>query len=275
MVERYRRQKGKPELLGNHQKCWLWGRHAVMETLRAERWPVLELHVSNELPIEDQQFASEWALRQQQVDLIRSAPARLTQLARTKEHQGFLAKMGTFPFERVEDVLAAAKPRPLFGILDGLQDPHNFGAVIRSAHVLGADALIVPAHGQVEITVQVARSSAGAVNHLPIAQTDDLLKLAALLRARGVRLFGASQNASRPLFDCDFTGPAAIVIGNEGSGIQPDLLAACDELVTIPQFGVVESLNAAVSAGILFYEAQRQRVLSARLKTKETACPSN
>ena len=172
--------------------------------------------------------------------------------------------MGSFPFESVDDVLAAAKSPPLFAILDGLQDPHNFGAVIRSAHVLGVDALFVPSHGQVEITVQVARSSAGAVNHLPIAQADELLKLAAQLRSRGVRLIGASQNASRPLFECDFAGPAAIVIGNEGSGIQPKLLAACDDLVTIPQLGVVESLNAAVSAGILFYEAQRQRARPTR-----------
>ena len=259
MVERYRRHRGKPALLGNHQKCWMWGRHAVMETLRAGRWPVLELHVSDQLPIEDRQFAFDCVAQQEKVDFIRTTSERLTQLCHSKEHQGILAKMGTFPFEQIDDVLDAVKSQPLFAILDGLQDPHNFGAVIRSAHVLGVDALFVPSHGQVEVTVQVARSSAGAVNHLPIAQADDLLQLAAQLRSRGIRLFGASQNASRPLFECDFSGPTAIVIGNEGSGIQPDLLAACDELVTIPQFGVVESLNAAVSAGILFYEAQRQR----------------
>ena len=158
-------------------------------------------------------------------------------------------------------VLAAAKPRPLFGILDGMQDPHNFGAVIRSAHVLGVDALFVPSRGQVEVTAQVARSSAGAVNYLRIAQADDLLSLASQLRSRAIRLIGASQNAARPIFACDLTTPTAIVIGNEGSGIRPELLEACDELVIIPQFGALESLNAAVSAGILFYEAQRQRQL--------------
>lgn len=264
MVERYRRQKRKPKLLGNHQKCWLWGRHAVLETLRAGRWPVLELYVNAMLPTADLDFLFDWAAhsdRNDRVELIRTTPERLTQLCHSQEHQGLLAKMGEFPLDEVADLVAATHSQSLFAILDGLQDPHNFGAVIRSGHVLGVDALFVPSQGQVEVSVQVARSSAGAVNHLPIAQADDLLTLAAQLRACGVRLIGASQNAARPPFDCDLTGPTAIVIGNEGTGIQPDLLAACDELVTIPQFGVVESLNAAVSAGILFYEAQRQRRL--------------
>lgn len=269
MVERYRRQRKRTKLLGNHQKCWLWGRHTVMETLRAGRWPVLELHVSELLPKDDLDFVFDWAAhsdRDEHVELIRAMPERLTQLCHSQEHQGFLAKMGEFPFDDVDDVVAATASRSLFAILDGLQDPHNFGAVIRSAHVLGVDALFVASQGQVDVTVQVARSSAGAVNHLPIAQADDLLTLAAQLRARGVRLFGASQTATQPLFECDLTGPTAIVIGNEGIGIQPELLAACDGLITIPQFGVVESLNAAVSAGILFYEAQRQRNQDPRRK---------
>ncbi|MCX7419044.1 MAG: RNA methyltransferase [Planctomycetia bacterium] len=262
MVERYRRQKKKSKLLGNHQKCWLWGRHAVLETLRAGRWPVLELYVNELLPTADLDFAFDWAAhsdRDERVELIRTTPERLTQLCHSQEHQGFLAKMGSFPWDDVDELLNAAHSGSLFAILDGLQDPHNFGAVIRSAHVLGVDALFVPSQGQVEVSVQVARSSAGAVNHLPIAQADDLLTLATQLQSRGVRLFGASQKAARPLFECDLTGPTAFVVGNEGTGIQPELLATCDELVTIPQFGVVESLNAAVSAGILFYEAQRQR----------------
>ena len=262
MVERYRRQKKQSKLLGNHQKCWLWGRHAVLETLRAARWPVLELYVNELLPTADLDFAFNWAAHSDRADsleLIRTTPDRLSQLCHSQEHQGFLAKMGAFPLAEVDDLLDAAHSRSLFAILDGLQDPHNFGAVIRSAHVLGVEALFVPTQGQAEVSVQVARSSAGAVNYLPIAQADDLLALAAQLRSRGVRLFGASQSAARLLSDCDLTGPTAIVIGNEGTGIRPELLATCDELVTIPQFGVVESLNAAVSAGILFYEAQRQR----------------
>lgn len=258
MVERYRRRKVKSALLGNHQRCWLWGRHVVTETLRAACWPVLELHLSDRLPEDDLALATEWS-HSRKTTLMIEPFDRLTDLCHSREHQGFLAKMAAFPYGRTEDVLSISKRAPLFGLLDGLQDPHNFGAVIRSAHVLGVDALFVPTHGQVEVTAQVARSSAGAVNHIPIAQAEDVIALAEQLRSRGIRVIGTSQRASQPINDCDLTRATAIVIGNEGSGIREGLLAVCDELVTIPQFGAVESLNAAVSAGILFYEAQRQR----------------
>ena len=258
MVERYRRRKGKTSLLRSHQKCWLWGRHVVLETLRAARWPVLELHLADYLD-DDQLSEGTRLARERDIPLQIVPPHRLTQLCHSREHQGFLAKMSAFPYDRVKDVLATARPRPLFGILDGLQDPHNFGAVIRSAHVLGVDALFVPAREQVEVTALVARSSAGAVNHLPIAQSDDLLCVAQQLRSTGIRLIGTSQHAQQTVFACNLASPIAIVLGNEGTGIRPELLDACDELVAIPQFGAIESLNAAVSAGILFYEAQRQR----------------
>ncbi len=259
MVERYRRRKGQSKLLGNHQKCWLWGRHVVLETLRAARWPMLELFVDDELSSEEIGLAYDLMVQGKQCDLTRCSAERLTALCHSREHQGFLAKMAEFPYDQAEDVVVSAKASPLFAILDGLQDPHNFGAVIRSAHVLGVDALFVPTRGQVEVTAQVARSSAGAVNHIRIAQADDLVALAARLRARGVRVIGTSQRAMHPIYECDLSGSIAVVIGNEGTGIRNELLSACDELVTIPQFGAIESLNAAVSAGILFYEAQRQR----------------
>jgi len=262
MVERYRRRKGKPALLGNHQRCWLWGRHVVTETLRAARWPVVELHLSDRLPEDDLAFVTEWS-QARQVTLTMEAFDRLTDLCHSREHQGFLAKMAAFPYDRMQDLLSSAKPQPLFGLLDGLQDPHNFGAVIRSAHVLGVDALFVPTHGQVAVTAQVARSSAGAVNHIPIAQAEDIVSLVEQLRLHGIRVIGTSQRASQPISDCDLTRAVAIVIGNEGTGIRDEILAVCDELVMIPQFGAVESLNAAVSAGILFYEAQRQRAAAA------------
>jgi 23S rRNA (guanosine2251-2'-O)-methyltransferase len=258
MVERYRRKKGRPALLGNHQKCWLWGRHAVTEMLRAGRWPVLELHYSDRLPKEDLAFAESWS-RDSNTPLAIKPFERLTELCHSREHQGFLAKMAPFPYDKVDDLLATAKPQPLFAILAGLQDPHNFGAVIRSAHVLGVDAIFVPAYEQVEVTTQVARSSVGAVNHIHIAQADDLVTLTSMLQSRGIRVIGTSQRAAHPIYERDLSGSIAIVIGNEGTGIRDELLCMCDELVTIPQFGAVESLNAAVSAGILFYEAQRQR----------------
>jgi 23S rRNA (guanosine2251-2'-O)-methyltransferase len=258
MVERYQRRKGQPKLLGNHQKCWLWGRNVVTETLRVARWPVLELHVAESLADKELALVEQWS-QSNAVALSIEPAEKLTILCHSREHQGFLAKMAEFPYDHADDLLASRKASPLFAILDGLQDPHNFGAIIRSAHVLGVDALFVPTRRQVEVTAQVARSSAGAVNHVRIAQSDDLVALAALLRSRGVRVIGTSQRATLPICECDLSGSIAVVIGNEGTGIRDQLLSICDKLVTIPQFGEIESLNAAVSAGILFYEAQRQR----------------
>jgi 23S rRNA (guanosine2251-2'-O)-methyltransferase len=121
--------------------------------------------------------------------------------------------------------------------------------------------VFVPTANQSDVTVQVARSSAGAVNYVPIAQAPDLMALMTNLSTRGVRRVAATGEAQRTLHEVDLTGPVAVVIGNEGSGIRADLLAACDEQVRIPQSGHVESLNAAVAAGILCYEVQRQRTI--------------
>src|SRR5690349_8800075 len=200
MVERYRRRKSKATLLGNHQKCWLWGRNVVLETLRAARWPVLELYVSDMLPEDDLAFAEQWS-RSHDAPLIVETTGRLTNLCHSREHQGFLAKMSPFPYDRAEELLAKQPPQPLFAILDGLQDPHNYGAVIRSAHVLGVDALFVATRGQVAVTAQVARSSAGAVNHLRIAEADELVSLVDQLRSRDIRVIGTSQRASRRICD--------------------------------------------------------------------------
>ena len=262
MVERYRRRNAKSAMLGNHQKCWLWGRHVVTETLRAARWPVLELHAIDRLTEQELAFVEQWSHSTGGVLTVGSFD-RLTKLCHSREHQGFLAKMAEFPYDSVDEAFANASQPALFGLLDGLQDPHNFGAVIRSAHVLGVGALFVSTRGQVAVTSQVARSSAGAVNHIPIAQAEDVVSLAAEMRTRGIRVIGTSQLAARTIDSCDLTHAVAIAIGNEGVGISQELLAECDELVRIPQFGAVESLNASVSAGILFYEAQRQRTAQA------------
>jgi 23S rRNA (guanosine2251-2'-O)-methyltransferase len=144
-------------------------------------------------------------------------------------------------------------------ILDAIQDPHNFGAILRSADAMGMSGVFVGKTGQAEVTSLVARSSAGAVNHISLAQVDDLAGLAELLQSRGVQILGASEKEGIPADQCDFRRPTALVIGNEGIGIRPELLRLCDARVTIPQHGHVGSLNAAVSAGILLYEARRQR----------------
>jgi 23S rRNA (guanosine2251-2'-O)-methyltransferase len=259
MVERSQRGKGKQKLLGSHNRCWVWGRNAVLETLRAGRWPILELHLSAALDRPHLQAARRLA-EAGNVPIQIVADADLTRLCRSSEHQGYVARMPPYPYAAASELLALTTAQPVFVILDSIQDPYNFGAILRSADALGVQGVFVAETGQADVNSLVVRSSAGAVNHLSIAQVPNLTELARQLAARGVLLVAASEKSARDLFDSDFRQPVAVVIGNEGRGIHADLLAQCHEQVRIPQAGHVSSLNAAVAAGILFYEIRRQRM---------------
>ena len=169
--------------------------------------------------------------------------------------------MGVFPYAKEKELLKNVSSPPLYVILDRMQDAFNFGAVIRSAEVLGVNAIFIGHENQVGVTSHVARSSSGAVNRIPIAQVDHLLTLSRDLKKHGVCLVGASEKSNNPVFTHDFKRPTAIVLGNEGAGISNDMLVECDELLSIPQYGKIGSLNAAVAASIFFYEARRQRTL--------------
>lgn len=260
-MERYRRGRGKKALLGSHQKCWLWGRHLVIETLRAGRWPILDLYLSDRLPAALAGEAREAAERVG-VPICVESPDALSRRCHTEEHQGFLARMSEFPYARMEDILAERPASPLYALTAGIQDPHNLGAILRSAEVFGLDALFIEERGQVGVTSMVARSSAGAVNRIPVARAR-LLALADRMRAEGIAVVGASEKAATGISDFDFARPCAIVIGNEGSGISAELAARCSAMVRIPQAGAIGSLNAAAAAAVFFYEARRQRACRA------------
>ena len=257
MTDDRKRKRGR-ELLGSHQKCWLWGRNVVLETIRADTWPVLELHVAGTLAAEDVEAARQLAERRG-IPVKVQAAARLEQLCHAPEHQGYLAKMGPFPYADAETLLADRPPAPLYAVLDSIQDPHNFGAVVRSAEVFGLDAIFIAERDQVGVTTAIARASVGAVSRVPIARVADLPALAARLKAAGVALVGASEKAEAPITAHDFLGATAIVIGSESHGIRPALLERCDALVRIPQHGRIGSLNTAAAAAVVFYEARRQR----------------
>ncbi len=260
-MERHRRGKGKQALLGNHQKCWVWGRNAVLECLAAGRWSVLDLHLSSALPPAALESATALARQAGLVARV-EPPEELVRHCHSAEHQGYLARMAEYPYATEAVVLREAGPAAAFAILAGVQDPFNFGAMVRSAEVFGLNGVFIGEHGQVGVTSMVARSSAGAVNRVPIVRVPVLEELAARLAKQGVRLVAASEKADDPLTACDFRGPVAVVIGNEGVGIRPALLAACHATVTIPQSGRIGSLNAAVAASIFFYEICRQRCAS-------------
>ena len=257
-MERHSRGKGKQKLLGSHQKCWIWGRNAVLETLQAGRWKILDLYLSRELPDELIGQAGKLAIGMGLIPLVED-PDALERLCHSTEHQGYLARMSEFPYAGLDAVLSALPPHPFVVLLDGIQDPYNFGAIIRSAEIFGADAVLIGESGQVGVTSMVVRSSAGAVNRIPIVRVPDVIPVVGLLRAKGMRVAVASEKAGKDLMGHDFVKGAAIVIGNEGVGPRPELLDQCDAAVRIPQAGRIGSLNAAVAAGIFFYEVRRQR----------------
>ncbi len=252
------RKKRRQPLLGSHQRCWLWGRNLVRETLAAGRWPIYELHLSDRLRPDELQQVFE-AANQQGIEAVVESPARLRELSHSQNHQGYLAKVGPYPYVSPHDVLTDDVETPLFVVLDSLQDSYNFGAIIRCAEVFAASAVIVGNRQQAEVNSLVARSSAGAVNRIAITRTDDLCQFVRQLQERGVEIIGAREDAAVLIHESELSGPVAIVIGNEGQGISPEIRAVCDSFAAIPQQGDIGSLNAAVSAGIALYEARRQR----------------
>lgn len=258
MARRREQPASQWAVLGSHQRCWLWGRNVVVEALTARKWKPLELLVSDSLSTE-QRSAIEQLASADGIPLRVETNGRLTQLCKSGEHQGHLAKMPPFPYDDAEALLGDRPAAPLYLALDSLQDPFNFGSMLRSAEVLGVDAVFLGETRQVDVTSHVARSSAGAVNHVRIARVADLAEWIVRLKTLGIRAIGATEKASDPPDVFDFCQPTMLVLGNEGTGLTPPVLAACDGRVGIPQSGRVNSLNAAVAAGILFYEAHRQR----------------
>lgn len=259
MVDSSRRRGRRREVMSSHNRCWIWGRNVVRETLRTGRWPILELLVSADLE-ENLQGEIVRLADRDGVEFSVVSEASLTKACRTGEHQGLAARMAPFPCQPLDEFLPSLPADGVVIVLDRLQDPFNFGAIIRSASTLGVSGLVIGDRGQVDVNSQVARSSVGSVNHLPIARTEDLARAVDLLRDRRYQVVAASEKARMPLFEADFRGPTVIIIGNEGSGISSELLSRCDVSVSIPMSGRVGSLNAAVAAGILFYEMRRQRI---------------
>ncbi|QDU81030.1 Putative TrmH family tRNA/rRNA methyltransferase [Polystyrenella longa] len=251
--------KRKQKFAGNHQKCWLWGRHLVTETVISGRWIPRKLILSEDLgQTELTQLKS--SLERYQIPLEMAPASRLKVLCRSSEHQGYVAQMAEFEYEEFSDFqkkLEQPSSAPLL-ILDRIQDPQNLGAMLRSAEVLGAAGLIIGRTDQVGITPAVARASAGAVNHLPVVQVESLVDLLDALKSTGYQVVGTSLAESVPLTPTLFKRPTAILIGNESTGVAPELLNACNLRVRIPQSGQLDSLNAAVAAGILLYAASLQ-----------------
>jgi 23S rRNA (guanosine2251-2'-O)-methyltransferase len=221
----------------------VYGRRAVREALRGRR-EVLEL-LATERAARDG-----WERKPKVV-----AERVLTELAGTRDHQGVVARVEPF---RYADAFELAAGEPLLVALDQVTDPRNLGAVIRSADGAGASGVILPAHNSARVTPVVARSSAGAVEHLPVAVVPNLSRY--LNEIKGPKLWvWAADAGGTPMGEADLAGGLALVFGAEGKGIRPLVRKSCDGAVSIPLAGQVESLNVSVAAAVLLYEARRQR----------------
>jgi 23S rRNA (guanosine2251-2'-O)-methyltransferase len=187
--------------------------------------------------------------------------ARLDQVAGTREHQGVLAMVASSATVSLEDLLARSSPQSLFVLLDGVEDPQNLGAIIRTALAAGAAGIVIPERRAAGLGDAAARASAGAVAHLPVARVTNLPRAMETLKSAGYWLVGLDERSERRYTDVDLTASVAVVLGGEGKGLHQLVRERCDFLVSIPSLGPVPSLNVSVAAGIALFEVLRQRAL--------------
>ena len=227
----------------------IYGRNAVREALRGRR-EVLELWVS-----ERAAASLDWLGEGPRPRVVKER--ELTEAAGSPDHQGVVAWAGPYPYADPWEL--AACPAPLLACLDQVTDPRNLGAVVRSAAGAGATGVIVPAHGSAQVTPAVCRSSAGMVEHLPVAVVPNLARYLAEIKRDDLWSYAATAEAPQAMWQADLTGGIALVFGAEGKGVRPLVRKTCDAEISIPLAPGIESLNVSVAAAVLPYEARRQR----------------
>lgn len=239
----------------------IYGRNPIIEALEAGR-------EVDKILIQD-------GLRHSQIGYIRNLAKdrgvvyqfvdkrKLDRMTEGENHQGVVAYAAAHNYTDLEDILAAAEEtgEPTFLVIcEGITDPHNLGSIIRTANAAGAHGVIIPKNRSVSLNSVVAKVSAGAIEHTPVARVTNIAQTIELLKKRGLWITGTSLEGTQLCYDSDLTGPIAIVIGSEGEGMSKNVCDKCDFLVKIPMLGKAESLNASVAAGVLLYEAVRQRI---------------
>ena len=237
------------------------GRNAVIEAFRAGRTidKLFILENCQDGPIKS-------ILREaskQDVIVQKVSRERLDQMSQTHNHQGVIAFAAAYDYATVEDILKAARDKneqPFIFMLDGIEDPHNLGAIIRTANLAGAHGVIIPKRRAVGLTSTVAKTSAGALNYTPVAKVTNLTATMEELKKEGLWFVCADMGGSS-MYECNLKGPIGLVIGNEGEGVSRLVREHCDIGASIPMKGDIDSLNASVAAGVLAYEIVRQRTM--------------
>lgn len=242
------------------EKVTIEGRNPVFEALSAGR-PIDKIWISETVRPGGVQKLLDLA-KEKQVPVQVVNPQKINSLSQTEASQGVVAVCSAVQYAQLEDLFQKAEEKnaaPFFIIADEITDPHNLGAIIRSACAAGADGVIIPKNRSAGLDAVVAKTSAGAVHYTPVVRVTNLAQTIDTLKERGLWLAGADMSGEKTLFESDLTGPIALVVGSEGKGISRLLKEKCDFMVQIPMLGQIESLNASVAAAIMMYEIVRQR----------------
>ena len=235
------------------------GRNAVLEALRAGK-PIDKLYVLDGCPDGPVRTIIREAKKGDTI-INYVKKERLDQLSETGHHQGVIAMAASYEYATVEDILEKAKEKgeaPFIFVLDNIEDPHNLGAMIRTANLAGAHGVIIPKRRAVGLTSTVARTSVGAINYTPVAKVTNLKQTMEQLKKEGMWFVCADMDGT-PYYQMDLKGPMGLVIGNEGEGVSRLIKETCDFVASIPMKGDIDSLNASVAAGVLAFEIARQR----------------
>ena len=243
-----------------YEESVIEGRNAVIEAFRAGKAidKLFILDGAQDGPI--QTIKREAKKRDTMIKFV--TRERLDQLSQTGKHQGVIAYAAAYTYAEVEDILAAARSKkeaPFVFLLDNIEDPHNLGAIIRTANLAGAHGVIIPKNRAAGLTAAVARASAGALNYTPVARVTNLAQTMEALKKEGL-WFACADMDGTTMYQLDLTGPIGLVIGNEGDGVGRLIREKCDFVASIPMKGDIDSLNASVAAGVLAYEIVRQRM---------------
>ena len=243
----------------------LFGFHAVTVRLKVAPQSIRELHI--DATRRDQRM-KQFLIRAEEagVNIIASDDDRLSKLCGNHRHQGIVARVESLPqAHSLDDLLDGLSEAPLLLVLDGVTDPHNLGACLRVADGAGAHAVIAPKDHAVGINATVAKVASGAAETMPYFMVTNLARTLGELKERDIWVRGTSDDAPRTLFEADFKVPTALVLGAEGTGMRQLTRKHCDELLSIPMMGAVESLNVSVASGVCLYEARRQRLAAPSL----------
>ena len=243
----------------------LFGFHAVTVRLKVAPQSIRELHI--DATRRDQRM-KQFLIRAEEagVNIIASDDDRLSKLCGNHRHQGIVARVESLPqAHSLDDLLDGLSEAPLLLVLDGVTDPHNLGACLRVADGAGAHAVIAPKDHAVGINATVAKVASGAAETMPYFMVTNLARTLGELKERDIWVRGTSDDAPRNLFEADFKVPTALVLGAEGAGMRQLTRKHCDELLSIPMMGAVESLNVSVASGVCLYEARRQRLAAPSL----------